>query len=156
VLFVAALRSAVKDRVVAHQELRAAGIAGVAVIEGVALARERADAVSLGEVAVNVRPARARVLDYDSRQVLTGGRLLVQQLQKRELVGLEQRRGWVVRHPFAGRYAVIEVEVAFVAGRPVEAPAHALPIGEQLLDRRARDADHRHVAGLEVGEYAVE
>jgi hypothetical protein len=31
-----------------------------------------------------------------------------------------------------------------------------LPVGEQLLDRCARDADHRHVARLEVGEYAVE
>src|SRR5205823_5139772 len=30
------------------------------------------------------------------------------------------------------------------------------PLGEKLLDRRPRDADHRHVAGLEVGEHAVE
>jgi hypothetical protein len=49
-------RSAVKDRVVAHQELRGAGVAGIAVVDGVALARERAEAVSLGEIAVEIGP----------------------------------------------------------------------------------------------------
>jgi hypothetical protein len=48
VVFIAALRSAVKNRVVAHQKLRTAGIAGVAAVDGVALAREGAEAVPLG------------------------------------------------------------------------------------------------------------
>jgi DNA-binding transcriptional MerR regulator len=56
IAFAAALRSPVKDRVVAHQELRTAGVAGVAVVDGAAPARERADAVSLGEIAIDVRP----------------------------------------------------------------------------------------------------
>src|SRR4029450_11570280 len=84
IAFVAPPRSAVKDRVVAHKELRTAGGGGGAVVDGVALARERADAVSLGEIAVEVRPARARVPDCAQRQGLTGGRLLVEQLQKCE------------------------------------------------------------------------
>src|ERR1022692_4764353 len=66
------------------------------------------------------------------------------------------RRGRVVRPLVPGRYAEVEVEYFLVAGSPGEAPAHALLIGTQFLDRRARDADHRHVAGLEVGKYAVE
>src|ERR1017187_5903107 len=55
-----------------------------------------------------------------------------------------------------GGYPEVEVEVAFVAGRPVKAPAHAPAVSEQLLERRARDADQRHVAGLEVRENPVE
>src|SRR5436305_2238236 len=57
IAFVAALRSAVEDRVVAYEELRTAGVGGVAVVDGVALARERADAVSFGQIAVDVRTA---------------------------------------------------------------------------------------------------
>src|SRR6266567_33396 len=55
VALVAALRCPVEDRVVAHQELRAAGVAGVTVVHGVAVARECAYAVPLGEVAGDVR-----------------------------------------------------------------------------------------------------
>ena len=68
-------------------------------VDGVALARERANPVSFGEIAVEGSPGRAGVLRRDERQALTDGRLLVQQLQKRELVGLEQRRDWVVLMP---------------------------------------------------------
>src|SRR5919197_3898189 len=50
VALVAALRRPVEDRVVAHQELRAARVAGVAVVDAVAVPGERADAVPLGEV----------------------------------------------------------------------------------------------------------
>ena len=49
--------------------------------------------MSLGEIAVDVRPGRARVLDRDRREVRTQGRLLGQQLQKRELVLFRPRRG---------------------------------------------------------------
>ena len=56
--FVATLRSAVKDRVVAHQGVSPSGIAGVAMVDGVAFTRERADAVSLGEIAFEARPRR--------------------------------------------------------------------------------------------------
>src|SRR5215472_18895305 len=71
IAFVAALGRAVKDRVVAHQELGAAGVAGVAAVEGAALARERAEPVSLGEIALEVGPGRRRVLRRDERQALT-------------------------------------------------------------------------------------
>ena len=50
----------------------------------------------------------------------------------------------------------VDVEVALVAGCPVEAPTHPPAVGEQLLERRVRDADHRDVAGREVREHAVE
>ena len=50
----------------------------------------------------------------------------------------------------------VDVEVALVTGCPVEAPAHPLAVGEQLLERRVRDADHRDVPGCEVREHAVE
>src|SRR5437764_805099 len=156
IAFVAALGHAVEDRIVAHQKLRPAGVGGVAVVDGVALARERADAVSLGEITVDVRTARGGVLRRGERQVLTDGRLFAQQSQGPYLVGLEERHGWLMRHLLAGRHTEVEVEVAFVAGRPVEAPAHPLAVGEQLLKRGSRDADHRHVSSLEVGEYAVE
>ena len=88
IAFVAALRSPVEYRVVAHQELRTPGVAGVAVVDGVALKSERAQSVPLGEIAVDVRPGRAGVLACNQRQFLTDGRLLVQQRQKRQLVGL--------------------------------------------------------------------
>ena len=88
IAFVAALGRVVEDRVVAHQELRTAGVAGVTVVDGVVLARERANPVSLGEIAVEGGPGRARVLRRYEWQVLTDGWLLVQQLQKREFVGL--------------------------------------------------------------------
>jgi hypothetical protein len=48
IALVAALRHPVEDRVVAHQKLGAASVAGVAAVNAVAVARERADAVSLG------------------------------------------------------------------------------------------------------------
>src|SRR5215510_5830671 len=60
VAFVAALGRAVKDRVEAHQELGAAGVGGVAVVEGAVLARERAEPVSLGEIALEVGSGRPR------------------------------------------------------------------------------------------------
>src|SRR5262249_12481465 len=50
----------------------------------------------------------------------------------------------------------VEVEVALVAGGPVEAPAHTLAVGEQHVERRVRDADHRDVAGREVREHPIE
>src|SRR5262249_52795113 len=49
-----------------------------------------------------------------------------------------------------------EVEVALVAGGPLEAPAHSPTVGDQLLEGRVRDADHRDVPGLEVPQHAVE
>src|ERR1700685_1202627 len=61
-----------------------------------------------------------------------------------------------MRQLFPGWHAEVEVEVAVITGRPGEVPAHALAVGKQLLQRRARHADHRDVAGLEMGEYPVE
>src|SRR5262249_1284749 len=54
------------------------------------------------------------------------------------------------------RNTEVDVEVALVAGGPVEAPAHPAAVGEQLVEWRVRDADHRDVAGREVWEQAVE
>src|SRR5258708_4602109 len=151
IAFVAALGDAVEDRVVAHQELGAAGVAGVAVVDGAALARERADAVALGEIAVEVRPGRARVLRRDERQVLTHGRLVSEQFQKRELVRLGPRRGGALRHLPPGPYPARHFYIPAFCGGPGETPPPSPPVGEQLVERGARDADHRHVAGLEVG-----
>src|SRR5256714_12512627 len=136
VAFISALGRAVEDRVVAHQELRAAGVARVAVVDGLALAGERAEAVSLREIALEVRPARARVPARDLRQALADRRLLVQQLQQPELVGLEHRRGRVVRRTRPCRYAVVKVAVAS-SGRPVLPPTQPLHVSGELLVRLA-------------------
>jgi hypothetical protein len=82
------------------------------VVDGVALARERAEAVSLRKIAVKTCPACARVEARHHGQVLTDGRLLVQQLQKRELVGLERRCGWVVRNPLPARTSIFLATVS--------------------------------------------
>src|SRR5215216_6222510 len=80
VALVAALRRPVEDRVIAHQELRAAGVAGVAVVDVVAVAREGADAVALREVAADIRPGGGGVLGDERRQAVTD--LLVAQQRK--------------------------------------------------------------------------
>src|ERR671930_2372517 len=132
---VAARRCPVEDRVVTHQELRAAGVAGVAVIEGVTLAGERAYAVPLGEVGGKVRAGCGGVL-VDRRWQLVAEPLVAQQRKRCNLVGLEQRHG-LVRRLVGGGDAELEVEVALVAGGPVEAPAHPPAVGQQLLERGA-------------------
>ena len=156
VLLVASFRGTIKDRVIAHQELGATRIAGVAVVDLIALARERTEPVSLGEITFWAGPGRHRVPVCDQRQAFADGRLLVQELEKDELVRLEQRRGRLVSGLSLGRHAVVVVEVALSAGHPVEVPAHSLPIGQQFLDRGTRDADHRHVVRPEVCEHPVE
>src|ERR1017187_1366450 len=129
IALVAPFRSAIKDRVIPHQELCAAGVARVAVIHGVALARKRADAMSLGEIAFQIRPARGGVLDRELRRVLTEGRLVPQHSQEPKLVRLGQWCGWSAGHVLSGRHAEVEVEFGLVAGRPLEAPTHALTVG---------------------------
>src|SRR3712207_1860203 len=52
--------------------------------------------------------------------------------------------------------AEVAVEVAAHCGDPVEAPAHAIPVADQLLERRARRADQRHVASPQVNGVRVE
>ena len=101
-------------------------------VDALALAREGADAVPLGEVADGVRAGCAGVVLGDRRQVVADARI-AQERTRRDLVGLEQRRGLVWR-PLGGGDAEVEVEVALVAGRPVEASAHAPAVGEQLLE----------------------
>src|ERR1022692_3165840 len=101
-VFSAPGRNAIQDRVVAHQELRTAGVAGIAVIDGGTLAREHANAVSLRQIAVDVRPAGARVAARNRRQVLPQLGPLVEKLAKRELVGLEPGDGRVARKPVYG------------------------------------------------------
>ena len=48
------------------------------------------------------------------------------------------------------------MEVAAPARDPGEDPAHPLPVGEQLRERRARGADQGHVPGLQVGYLRAE
>src|SRR2546423_15286220 len=66
-VFVATLGRPVEDRVVAHQELGSAGVAGVAVVDVAPVAGERTDTVALGEVAGDVRAGRVGVLGGDRR-----------------------------------------------------------------------------------------
>ena len=104
-------------------------------VDAVALAREAADAVPLGEVADGVGAGCVGVVLGDRRQAVADA-LVVQQRTRRNLVRLQQRR-CIMRRILRGGDAEVEVEVALVAGRPVEAPAHAPTVGEQLLERRA-------------------
>src|SRR6266576_918744 len=153
VALVAALRRPVEDRVVAHQELSAAGVARIAVVDAVAVAREGADAVPLSEVADDVGAGCCGVLHDHGRQALADARV-VQERKRCDLVGLEQRD--LVRCAVGNGDTEVELEVALVTRGPVEAPPHPLAVGEQLLERRVLDADHRDVPGLEVREHAVE
>src|ERR671936_875139 len=63
-------------------------------------------------------------------------RLIADERMRSNLVGLEQRHG-LVRRLVGGGDAEVEVEVALVAGGPVEAPAHPPAVGPQLLERGA-------------------
>src|SRR4029453_6213949 len=78
VAFVAPLGSVVENRVESHQELGAAGVAGIAVVDGVTLAGERVEAVPLGEIALEIRAPRTLVPGRGQRQVLTDRRLFLQ------------------------------------------------------------------------------
>src|SRR5262245_13263610 len=108
----------------------------------------------LSEVTDDIRAGRGGVLAYHRRKALADARVAYQR-KRCDLVGLEQRHGLVLRLVSNGDTEV-KVEVALVAGGPVEAPAHPPAVGQQLLERRVRDADHRDVAGLEVRQQAVE
>ena len=55
----------------------------------------------------------------------------------------------------AAREAHVSVEIAPIARRPGELPAHPLAVGLELLDRRPRHRDQRHVSGLQVRDHAV-
>src|SRR5947208_16754528 len=50
--------------------------------------------------------------------------------------------------------AEVEVEVGLERRVPRGLPAHALPVGLELLDRGARDEREGRVAGAQVGEVA--
>ena len=82
-----------------------------------------------------VRPAHARVL-------LDGGRDLALQERLQLLLGVQE--------------AEVAVEVAAAARDPVDAPAHPLPVGEELLERRAGGEQQRGVPGLQVGDLGIE
>jgi hypothetical protein len=44
------------------------------------------------------------------------------------------------------------IEVAFVRGIPGNRPAHPLPVGLELLERRAGDEDQRRVACVQMAQ----
>src|SRR5262249_24327075 len=117
---VAALRGAIQDQVVAHHELEAASRAGVAVIDGAAVAGERADPRTLREAADDVGAAGAGVVG-------DGGVRLA----------FVHRRDRCARRLLGSRDAEVEVEVALRGGDPGNAPAHPLLVGEELWERRA-------------------
>src|SRR5436190_2433845 len=54
------------------------------------------------------------------------------------------------------RDVVVVVEVVLERRHPLEAPAHPLLVRRDLRQRRARDRDHRHVAGLQVENDRIE
>src|ERR1039457_5152209 len=89
-----------------------------------------------------------------NRWKLVAKALVAQLPIRRKLIGLRPRLGLV--ELLVGGYPEVEVEVAFVTGRPVEAPAHSLSVSEQLFERCARDTDHRYVTRREVWENSVE
>src|SRR5205823_2530110 len=116
VALVATLRRTVEQRVVGHCGLEAAGGADVGPVDGPVRQRVRAQAGSFGDVAQHARSAHLRVL-------LDGGRDLA--LQERLQLLLRPQK------------AEVAVEVAASARDPVDAPAHPLPEGAQLRERRA-------------------
>src|ERR1035441_4008110 len=89
-----------------------------------------------------------------NRWKLVAKALVAQLPIRRNLIGLRPRLGLVGL--LVGGYPEVEVEVAIVTGRPVEAPAHSLSVSEQLFERSARDTDHRYVTRREVWENSVE
>ena len=77
-----------------------------------------------------------------------------------ELVAYRERMGW--SFPWAsslgsafGFDAEVEAEHAAERRRPREAPAHPLPVGDELVHRVARDRGERDVVLLEVDDEAV-
>ena len=61
-----------------------------------------------------------------------------------------------LRPLFRHRQAEVPGEVGLVSGDVGELPAHPLPVGDQPVDRRPREADQGHVTVVEVDEPAVE
>jgi hypothetical protein len=55
-----------------------------------------------------------------------------------------------------GEHGEVDVEVASKRRDPREAPAHSALVGAQLLERRARHGDERHVAVVEVDDGTVD
>ena len=132
--FVSLARDAVEDAVVDHHRFEPPGAGRVGEVRVAVRVCEDAQAGPLGEVADAVGPARGREAVDEVRDLIRPGADLVSALGVLEVV----------------------VEVAVVARCPVEAPAHAVAVCEQLLERCAGDAEHGHVASLEVRQDAVE
>ena len=57
--------------------------------------------------------------------------------------------------PRGERHVVVEVEVVAQRRHPEKAPAHALLVGLELLEGRARYSDDRHAAMVEVDDGRV-
>src|SRR3989442_9376781 len=127
---VATLRCAVQQSVVGHRGLEAAGCGHVGPVNDPVRERVRAQARAFGDVPDDVRPAHARVL-------LDGGRDLALQERSQLPLGVEE--------------AEVAVEVAAAARDPVDAPAHPLPVGDQLGDWRAGSEHQGGVPCPQVG-----
>src|SRR5205823_14083670 len=122
------LRGAVEQLPGCVQDVRAAVVARVGVVDEAVLERERAQAVKLVAPEVDLRCVLRRP------EVEAGAGLL----------------------PLFREYREVEVEVVSRGRDPREAPAHPAPVGLQVLERGTRNGDEGHAARREMDDGAVE
>src|SRR6266545_4296113 len=134
-LLVASHRRPVQQAVVGHGGLKAARRGHVGPVDGAVRERVCAQPGPLGDVPKHIRTGRLRHLGHGRGDLAVEERLQL-------LLGVLE--------------AKVAVEVAADGGDPIEAPSHPRPVGEQPLQGRARGADQRHVAGLEVDRVGIE
>src|SRR5829696_4967319 len=120
----AALRCAVEQLPAGAQRVCAAVVRGIRVVDASIRPRECAQTVQLHVVQVDVGGARRAEVEAAARTPV--------------LLGEERK---------------VPIEVTR-RGHPGEAPAHALSVGEQPLERRARYGHEAHVAVLQVDHRA--
>src|SRR5438876_422065 len=134
---VAALRRAVQDRVVTHQELHTTRAGGIGVVDSPVVQGEDAEALGLGQVMDYVGAGLPRIAGGDRRQLF------------------EHRHDPLARLLLAARETECEVELALGRRHPGETPAHPTLVRLQLLKRGLRNEGHRDVARLQMRDDAV-
>src|SRR5919202_2284120 len=128
-------RRPVEQAVVPHGELDPTRAGHISAVDDPVRKRVRAQARPLRDVAHHVHAARLGHL-----------------LDGRGYLALQERSQLLLRM----REAEISVEVAAGRRNPFQAPAHPLLVRPELLERRTRDEQHRHVARGEVDDVRVE